>query len=156
MKKRYYLYLFFLLSFASCAGNGSKKVQSAETDSIIESKCYLAIDGKDSAFLNVKTLKSGKISGDLLITFENMPKNEGEIEGTTKGDTLFVDYSFKVGQSNVIKKNPLAFLKKDRALILGVGVIETAFGKSYFVKKKPINFERGRFKFELKTCENSN
>lgn len=154
MKKHHFLYSLILISFAACTGNGTEKTQEVVTaDSVGTKNCYLAIDGKDSAWLNLETSTSGAIKGDLLITFEEMPKNEGLVAGTMKGDTLFLDYTFKVGTSDVVRKNPLAFLKKDEKLILGVGVIETSLGKSYFVKDKPINFERGRFTFEATSCK---
>lgn len=150
--KNYYLYSFIILALASCTGKDDKS-KIAAVDPIIEKKCYLAIDGSDSAFLNLDMLKSGKIKGDLLINYKDAPKNAGEIAGVKKGDTLFLDYTFKAGKSKIINKNPLAFLSKDDTLLMGVGVIETTMGRSYFVKDKPINFEKGRFKFEIKTCE---
>jgi hypothetical protein len=154
MKKHYYLCSLVLISFAACTGNGTEKTTKAVTeDSVSTKNCYLSIDGTDSSWLNLETSKSGKVTGNLLIKFEKMPKNDGEISGTMKGDTLFVDYTFKVGESDVVRKNPLALLKKDETLILGVGVIETSLGKSYFVKDKPIDFERGRFTYQPKDCQ---
>ncbi|MBB5438111.1 hypothetical protein HDC92_001786 [Pedobacter sp. AK017] len=154
MKNQHCLYSILILCFVSaCTGNSREKIQDNVSDPVIKKTCYLAIDGSDSAFLNIESLKSGKVKGDLLFTFEYMPKNYGKIVGTMKRDTVFVDYTFKVGESTVISKNPLAFLKKEGMLILGVGVIETTLGNSYFAKDKPINFERGRFKFKIKKCE---
>ena len=89
----------------------------------------------------------------MLIKYDHKDPNKGKIAGKFNGDTLFVDYTFTVGDINkAIYKNPLAFLKKDNQLVMGVGQIETMLGKSYFVKDKPINFERGKFTFQPGTC----
>ncbi|MNH42269.1 hypothetical protein D3C79_1039360 [compost metagenome] len=89
-----------------------------------------------------------------MINYIDKGKNEGIVAGAYKGDTLFVDYTFKIGTENkTMYKNPLAFLKKDGKLILGVGQIETSMGKSYFVKGKPIDFEKGRFTFDSAVCK---
>nr|WP_233174105.1 hypothetical protein [Pedobacter sp. ASV19] len=104
--------------------------------------------------MKIKTLSTGKIAGKLVINYLDKGKNDGVVEGNFKGDTLFVDYTFKIGTSNpTIYKNPLAFLKKDGKLVMGVGQIETSLGKSYFVKGKPINFDKGRFVFAPVDCK---
>lgn len=137
---------------ASCGNRESNKVITKE---IGKQECYVAIDGTDTAYLNLNTIESGEIDGDLLIKYLDKEQNIGTIAGKYKGDTLFVDYTFTVGKTDKpIYKNPLAFLKKDNQLILGVGQIETTLGRSYFVKGKPINFERGKFTFVATECKN--
>lgn len=155
----YYLLCAALLLFG--CNNSSKKtaqtdsLATAVTDTILRSQCYMAIDGKDTAYLNINTLNSGIVTGDMKINFSINPDNDGTIEGKFIGDTLFADYTFTT-EINKEKqnKNPLAFLKTGERLTLGIGVIETSLGKSYFVKDKPINFERGRFKFDPIECIN--
>ncbi|WP_316746797.1 hypothetical protein [Pedobacter gandavensis] len=138
----------------SCQGNNSEKKAAAKTDSVVSSECYLAIDGVDTADLHLNTSANGKITGDLLINFKDKGDNVGKIAGGFKGDTLFVDYTFKIGKNNPeVYKNPLAFLKKDGKLILGVGQIVTSVGKSYFEKGKPISFDKGRFTFAPVDCK---
>jgi hypothetical protein len=137
---------------ASCSNTESKKEEVKE---IGKQECYVAIDGTDTAFLDLNILDNGAIDGNLLIKFADKPKNTGILAGKFSGDTLFVDYSFTLGEAETpIYKNPLAFLKKDGKLTLGVGQIETTLGKSYFVKGQPINFERGKFTFEPGACKN--
>jgi hypothetical protein len=66
---------------------------------------------------------------------------------------LFVDYVFSPANTDRGGyTNPLVFLRKDKKLIMGVGQIETTLGRSYFVKGKPLNFERGKFVFEPTAC----
>lgn len=159
MKKPVY-YLLFLISFPfvfGCNQNTSeskKDKAEAKADSLKKSDCFQAVDGRDTANLKIKTLSNGKITGRLVINYLDKGKNDGLVEGSFKGDTLYMDYSFKIGTSNPTQyKNPLAFLKKDGHLVMGVGQILTTLGKSYFAKDKPINFERGRFVFVPADCK---
>lgn len=150
-------FYFALLAFPvlfSCNQGGTEQTSANATDSLINEQCFVAVDGVDTANFNIKTLSSGKVSGDLTINFKEKGKNDGKVEGKFKGDTLFVDYTFKIGLENkTIYKNPLAFLKKDGKLILGVGQIQTTLGRSFFVKGKPISFEKGRFTFAPVDCK---
>lgn len=155
------LYLSFLalpLMF-SCSQNGNKGAELKDSlatvaDAIAKKECFVAIDVKDTANLTLIKSDKDKITGHLLINYVDKGKNDGEISGAYKGDTLFVDYTFRIGTVNKTQyKNPLAFLKKDGKLILGVGQIETTMGRSYFVKGKPISFDKGRFTFMPTDCK---
>ncbi|WP_084239343.1 hypothetical protein [Pedobacter africanus] len=152
------LYLAFMALplLLSCGSNTNtdQKGDLADTDSVINKQCFVAADGKDTANLVVNTKGSGKVSGHLTINYAEKGKNDGEIEGKFSGDTLFVDYTFKIGETNkTVYKNPLALLKKDGKMVLGVGQIETTMGRSYFVKGKPISFDKGRFIFSSAECK---
>ena len=158
MMKNTSLYLAFMILplLFSCSGNSNteQKGDLADADSVISKQCFVAADGKDTANLVVNTMGSGKVGGHLIINYSEKGKNDGEIAGEFKGDTLFVDYTFKIGTENkTIYKNPLALLRKDGKMVLGVGQIETTMGRSYFVKGKPINFDKGRFTFEPSDCK---
>ncbi|MCX2453259.1 hypothetical protein OQX61_18425 [Pedobacter sp. PLR] len=142
------------LVYSCTQGNNSEKTAAAMVDTTVSSACYLAIDSLDTADLHLNTSAKGKITGDLVINFKDKGDNVGKVAGEFRGDTLFVDYTFKIGKENpVVYKNPLAFLKKDGKLILGVGQIETSVGRSYFVKGKPISFDKGRFTFAPVDCK---
>jgi hypothetical protein len=137
----------------SCNQSG-KETKKAVKETVISASCYTAADEADVASLTYETLSDGKVRGKLVINFAEKAKNDGTIEGKFRGDTLFVDYTFKLGTENpVVYKNPLALLKKDSTLILGVGQIETYLGKSDFVKGKPIRFDRSRFIFTPVACK---
>ncbi len=166
MKKSIWFLAFIVaLMVGSC--NQNTKNNSEQTDdslsnaSDLNDQCYLALYETDSAFLSMKTLEDGKVTGTLFINFgelkpnalENV-RNKGQIAGSFRGDTLFVDYTYTSGTINkTVFKNPLAFLKKGEKLILGVGDIETYMGRSYFITDKPINFEIARFQFEPVACK---
>jgi hypothetical protein len=152
--------LFFLLltfiGFESCKKNeNSKEAEAAkvQNEKPISVACYKALYEKDTIDLTINTLKNGKITGDMIMKFEDLPEKIGKIEGEFRGDTLFADYSFIQGTNEKVKfKNPMAFLKHDNELILGSGKIETYLGKSYFVKGTPIDFEKVKYKFSIVDC----
>ena len=158
MKKLYLVVICALLMLACACTSGTNKKQS-QTDSLAagnaiqSSDCYIAIDGEDTAYLNIQSQASGKVTGKMLINYSGKPNNNGTLAGEFKGDTLFADYTFTIGENKTVNRNPLAFLKEDRRMLLGVGVIETYLGRSYFAKGKPIDFEKGRFKFDGIECE---
>jgi hypothetical protein len=154
-KSGYILSLLVTGLLFSCSQGTDKKSEIGATalDSA-NMKCYVAADGVDSATLSLITDKNGKVTGSMLINYLEKGDSHGELLGKFHGDTLFVDYSFQIGETNkTFYKNPLAFLKKDGNLMMGVGQIETFLGKSAFVDNNKINFERGRFNFSLTDCK---
>ena len=154
-KSIYILSLLGAGALYSCSQGTEKQKEAGATklDSA-NMKCYVAVDSVDSASLNLITDKEGKITGSLLINYKEKGDSHGDIMGKFHGDTLFVDYSFQIGTTNkTFYKNPLAFLKKDDKLFMGVGQIQTFLGKSSFVDNKRINFEKGRFNFALADCK---
>ena len=131
----------------------AKAKAEAEMDSLATKSCFVAKDEGDQADLELRLLSDGKVKGNLVINYAEKGNNNGEIEGEFKGDTLFVDYTFKVGTENpTVYKNPLAFLKQGDQMILGVGQIETSMGKSYFVRGKEIRFDKSKFTFTSVPC----
>lgn len=155
-KNTFYLFTFAVLFIAACNQNNERtnKTRLEKVDSVTNVTCLMAIDNPDTAYLKLNYLKSGKVTGNLMIKFLEKAKNDGQLTGQFSGDTLFADYTFKIGSSNpTVYKNPLAFLRKDGGLILGVGQIETYLGKSFFAKDKPIDFRQVRFVFDEVKCK---
>ncbi|WP_316844533.1 hypothetical protein [Pedobacter psychrodurus] len=153
--KRNILYLVFAtVPFVFACNQSEKKTDMAKKDSVTNEACYAAVFEKDSAAMIVKTMSSGKVIGSLLVKYADKPENNGKISGKFNGDTLMVDYRFNTGKDTTKAfTNPLAFLKKDGKLIMGVAQIETTLGRSYFVKGKPINYEAGKFTFKEVSCK---
>lgn len=152
MKKLPLLFLSLIsLYLFSCNQGSSTKTTVKSTDTVFKLSCYRAIDGKDTAFLQLKDFKK-RTEGSLLFKFFKKDKNDGDIKGTYKGDTLFVNYGYHVGKETNWHINPVALLKKDGKLVMGVGKIGYLLGIPYFDKKVPIDFEQGRFIFEPVEC----
>lgn len=152
----FFCLLFACIGFQSCKKNQNEKVvktNQIQTEKPISLQCYKALYEQDTIDLKMNTLKNGKITGDMVIKFFNMPKKVGKIAGEFNGDTLFASYTFIQGTNDKITyKNPVAFLKRGNELILGNGEIQTTMGASYFVKGSPIDFERVKFKFIAVEC----
>jgi hypothetical protein len=148
--------LLACIGFQSCKKNENQKVGKAaqvQAEKPISIQCYKALYKKDTIELKMNTLKNGKITGDMVMKFFNMPKKVGKIAGEFSGDTLFASYTFIQGANEKITyKNPMAFLKRGNEFILGNGKIQTTMGASYFVKDSPIDFERVKFKFATVDC----
>ncbi|MFI0490719.1 hypothetical protein [Flavobacterium sp.] len=143
----------FLFTFAILGSCNRTQKQNIPEEKPVSSQCYKAIYENDTISLKVNTLKSGKISGDMVMKIDNMPKKEGKVAGEFRGDTLFVAYTFIQGANDKMTfKNPMAFLKRGNELILGSGKIQTTMGASYFVKGEPIDFERVKYKFTNVDC----
>lgn len=148
---------FLLLTAILISGcnQNQQKANNADSSIIAESEdalvmeCFEATVGKDSASLKINNL-NGKISGLLDFNFSEKDDSNGDIKGEFKGDTLFVDYTFK--SEGRISKNPLVFLNKDGKLIQGYGEIETYLGKTYFKDHSAIKFQDG-FTFEPVECK---
>lgn len=139
---------------------GEDKTADSTSTATVNEQCYQALTEKDTADLKFVTAKDGKVTGDLVMKYGLKPNeverviNTGKVEGSFSGDTLYLNYLYRAGSLNkTLYQNPLALLKKDGKLIMGVGKIETSVGRSYFVKNQPIDFEKGRFKFDPTDCK---
>lgn len=145
--------LLLCFGFESCKKANEVEEVPVQAEVPVNTECFEALYEKDSILLEINTLKSGKITGKMIMIFEDMPVKTGEISGEFRGDTLFADYSFSQGANeDRVFKNPIALLKKNSLLILGNGKIETYLGKSYFAKGIPIDFENVKFKFNSIDC----
>jgi hypothetical protein len=148
--------LFACIGFQSCKKNQNPKgLETAKIliETPISVQCYKSLYQEDTIDLKINTLKNGKITGNMVMNFFNMPKKIGKIAGEFHGDTLFASYTFIQGANDKITyKNPMAFLKHGNELILGNGKIETTMGASYFVKDTPIDFEKVKYKFTTVEC----
>ncbi|WP_367754607.1 hypothetical protein [Flavobacterium sp. WC2430] len=115
--------------------------------------CYKAMYESDTIEMKMITSKDNKITGDMTMSLYANPKKVGKIKGEFHGDTLLVDYSFYQGADKAkIFTNPMAFLKRGDSLILGNGKIEYYFGKSYFVKGQPIDYDNVKYKLTSVDC----
>jgi len=144
--------LLACIGLESCNKNPKDVDVKALSEKPTSVQCYKALYEKDTLELKVNTLKSGKITGEMVMKVLNKAKKVGKIAGEFRGDTLFVDYSFVSGLDKAIYKNPMALLKRGNELILGNGKIETYLGTSYFAKGHPIDFDNVKYKFTTVDC----
>lgn len=148
--------LFMGIITVSCNKNQSQKTDQNKklTEKPISVQCYKSIYESDTIDLKINILKAGEISGNMQMKLLDLPIKVGKIAGEFRGDTLFVDYTFTQGTNEkVVFKNPMAFLKNGKELILGNGKIESYLGASYFAKGEPIDFENVKYKFSSVDCK---
>ncbi|WP_395049647.1 hypothetical protein [Flavobacterium sp.] len=150
--------LLACIGLESCNKNQSKKDVDAtpvSAEKPVSVQCYNALYENDTIELKINTLKNGTITGNMEMKIFNRAKKIGKIAGEYRGDTLFVAYTFiQEANKEITYKNPMAFLKRGNDLILGNGEIETTMGASYFVKGKPIDFDKVKYKFTTVDCVN--
>ena len=145
-----------ITAFVFSCGRSAVKDKQADTvtDKILDSTCYVATDRNDTAYLKINAFESGDIKGLLAIHYFQSPASNGQLTGKFKGDTLFADYTYTTGTEKELHRNPLAFLRRQDSLVLGVGEIETMAGRSYFKLGTAIDFNKGRFRFKSHSCAN--
>ena len=115
--------------------------------------CYQSISEKDTAWLSIDTSKK-IINGILTFHYtDKKEKYEGQFKGEMYGDTLKGHYDFKINKAEIWNRNPVAFLKKDNKLIMGVGQFMLIMGSAHFDNKVPIDYDKGRFIFEQGNCK---
>lgn len=134
---------------------GCQQEQPEEKKLMDEKKtvCYQSISEKDTAWLSIDTSK--KIINGLL-TFNYVDKKEkyeGNFKGEMYGDTLRGHYDFKINNADKWNRNPVAFLKKNGNLTMGVGQFMLIMGSAHFDNRVPIDYEKGRFVFEESKCK---
>ena len=135
------------LLFVACTQNKPK--ETTETTATKAKVCYLAISGQDSAKMSIDETEVG-VTGALAFNFLEKKDLNGEIKGFFSGDTLFVDYTFKL--EGTVSKNPLVFLRKGDTLQQGNGIVETYLGKTHFKDHSVIKFKEG-FLFKPTDCD---
>ena len=115
--------------------------------------CYQSISGTDTAWLSIDTSKK-IINGVLTFYYvDKKEKYDGQFKGEMYGDTLRGHYDFKINKAERWNRNPVAFLKKDGKLTMGVGEFMLIMGSAHFDKNVPIVYENGRFVFEETNCK---
>ncbi len=150
-KKLYLITILCLLSLFifSCGREQPKKV-------VVEKKmaCYRSISRGDTAWLSIDTAQK-VITGEFTVNyFTKMEIFDGKFAGSMYGDTLKGYFDFKVNGANPSFRNPLAFLKRDGKLTMGVGQFMMVMGTAHFDDKVPIDYDKGRFIFEEVECKN--
>lgn len=155
--KHYFLPLFCAgVSLAlSCGGNNNNETTEKATTptDTVAPNCYLATFNNDTAKMELTQQDSATVTAKLRIDYADDNFNDGTFKGTFKGDTLLGDYVFSTKKDKGSFTNPMVFLKNGDTLTMGIGQIETTLGRSYFVKGKPLNFDRAKFVFSPTDCK---
>jgi hypothetical protein len=142
----YFLLALFILS--SCRRELSIEEQMEKKTTA----CYIAVAGKDTAWLTLDTAKYAPV-GILEFNYAEQKKRYlGQFKGTKHGDTIRGHFDFKINKVDKWYRNPVAFLKSENKLIMGLGSFVTIWGSPQFDANVPIDYEKGKFVFEEGEC----
>jgi hypothetical protein len=143
-----YFFSFIALIVASCRNEPSIEEQMDQKTTA----CYIAVAGTDTAWLKLDTSKYEPI-GILEFNYATEKKRYlGQFKGTKHGDTIRGHFDFKVNKVDKWYRNPIAFLKNDNKLMMGVGEFVTIWGSPQFDPNVPIDYDKGKFAFEEGEC----
>ena len=131
------LSIVFLLS--AC---GSSGVNDNETKTL-----YQAVAKDDTARLKIK-LTDKTFYGQMEILYGKQYKDSGDVNGIIKGDSLLGTYHFQHYGIEEWHRIPIALLKRDKKLIMGVGSMVIYMNMTFFDKKIPVDYEHPKFVFE--------
>jgi hypothetical protein len=120
---------------------------SKEKEPKTEKCCYFAIKGGVTASLNL-VITGTLFNGKYEINYHGSHKDSGDVKGRIKGDTLLGDYLFQHYGMEKWYRAPIALLKRDDQLVMGVGATETFLSKSYFRKGTVIDYDHVKFIFQ--------
>lgn len=127
MKKIIVIPLLIVI-LSACKGNNNKEIENIDTNNKIqsikkhntklESGCYNY--NKNGNVIELKiTVNNNKVNGKLDISYDQKDKNQGELKGELKGDTLIGTYTFL--SEGLKSTRDIAFLVKGAKLIEGSG-----------------------------------
>ena len=105
----------------------------------IETKCFLATDGKDSLLVSYED-NLGTIVGKMRYKNFEKDSSKGDISGLIDGDTLKLSYLFE--SEGTSSSREIWFLKRNSQLLEGIGKYN-ASGDAY-ADYKNIKFDEGR------------
>ncbi|MFL9829234.1 hypothetical protein ACSV4D_07445 [Flavobacterium sp. ARAG 55.4] len=109
---------------------------------------YRAINDRDTALLRYTKLEDNRIFGQYEVIYSQSRKDSGEIRGIISGDTLKGSFYYHPYGGGVLKRYPVALLKRENKLLLGKGVISIYMGIPFFLKGDTIDYSNPEFIFE--------
>lgn len=120
---------------------------SKEQELKTEHVSYVAIKDRDTASLSLM-ITGSLFKGKYEINYHGSHKDSGDVKGRIKGDTLLGDYFFQHYGMEKWHRAPIALLKRNQKLVMGVGSTETFLSKSYFKKGTVIDYDHVKFIFQ--------
>jgi hypothetical protein len=123
----------------SCNGNGGGGTSEEEKVPAAE-QCYASYSGKDTVLLHTRTA-GDSIKGTLSYRYYEKDRNEGQIAGILKGDTLVADYSYM--SEGVLSVRQVAFLRQGDSWVEGYGEMTDEKGRMVFAGDQSIDYNKG-------------
>ena len=135
-----YILPMLVLYTTSCTADKEKESQQQKV-------LYKSINKDDTASLRI-ILTDRTFEGQYEINYHGLYKDSGDVNGIIKGDTLKGTYHYQHYGTEEFYRIPIALLKKDKKLIMGVGDMEIYMNMTFFKKTVPIDYKNPKFIFE--------
>jgi hypothetical protein len=129
-----------VLFITSCTADKEKESQQQKV-------LYKSINKDDTASLRI-ILTDRTFEGQYEIKYHGLYKDSGDVNGIIKGDTLKGTYHYQHYGTEEFYRIPIALLKKNNKLIMGVGDMEIYMNMTFFKKTVPIDYKNPKFIFE--------
>lgn len=141
-----YFILMFAVIIISCNNNNGAGTADDDSTSVVQSdtaqitlpSCYTLQTSNNLVLLKLETMHP-TVSGQLTYEIMGKDKNDGTIEGTMSGDTLFANYNFM--SEGIRSVREVAFLKKGDSLIEGFGNVKQQGDTMVFTNTDSLNFD---------------
>ena len=158
--KNFIFALLPLAIFYSCMNNNNNQHTEQEPDTIeniaqdISNKsllqpCYMAVVGKDSAFLHIEK-DNAEVKGKLFYKPLEKDSRNGSFEGILINDTLKLIYTFQAEGTESVQE---LYLKlDDNKLVEAVGEYEEKNGKMVYKQPQSFDFSGKSFVFYPSDC----
>lgn len=134
------LYASLIFTIAGCGGSSERDPNQAKVE-------YRAVNKLDTASFKI-VLTDKEFYGQYEINYNGIYKDSGDVNGVIKGDTLKGTYHYQHYGIQEWYRIPIALLKKDNRLIMGVGSMEIYMNMTFFTKNIPIDYQHPKFVFE--------
>lgn len=108
---------------------------------------YQAVAKNDTASLKI-ILKKKEFYGQLEVNYGGLYKDSGDVSGIVKGDTLKGTFYYQRYGKGTKRRIPIALLKKDHKLVMGVGEMEVFMNITFFKKSVPVDYQKAKFVFQ--------
>jgi hypothetical protein len=145
VKKVNALVVVIISVFVSCKKEKEREEMPISTGEIVVEKpfskeCYIFTTKRDTVSMTLNIKGNLIATGKLSYKFFEKDKNEGDLAGQIRGDTLVADYTFMSEGVSSIRQ--VAFLKKGNTFAEGYGdVVDDNKGKVTFKDLKKIKFD---------------
>lgn len=154
------LIVTFLLGLLSCnitlpsshnetGADSTNTSTSGSGDMLPETACYLSVNGRDSIHMEI-TIEPQSVQGRLEFDNYQIDGSQGTLQGTKKGDKLWLTYDFMAEGMHSITEE--VFLIQGDELVRGRGERVESEGIYRYQNPADVSFEDGQI-FHLTTCK---
>ncbi|MDT0676298.1 hypothetical protein [Autumnicola musiva] len=128
--------------------NQTSPVIVEENESIPQKQCFLYAQNNDTINLGLE-ITGDQVTGYLMYHLAEKDKNNGQIVGEMRGDTLFAEYYFNSEGKESVRD--VVFLKEKTSITEGYAEMKETDGKVTFVNPSAVKFDEN-FRLKRTNC----